>query len=408
MTRILIAGAGIAGLTCALALHSQGECEVTVFEQAPQIRPLGSGVNLMPQATRHFADLGVLDDLRRVAIATSTMQMATAHGQILWSEHRGGDPGSASPQLSIHRGWLTRTLIDHVRDRLGPGSIVPGARLVDIDTRCRTATFIHPDGPTLTETFDIFIGADGIRSATREVVRGEPTALQFAGATVWRGVTRFDSFADGATMVIAGDGNSKVVFYPLARHDDGTSLMNWAAATPESHGGSDRGNWNTAASADEFASHFSGWRIHGIDIEELMRSTDLPFAYPMVDIDPLTKWTRGPITLIGDAAHAMYPIGSNGATQSVIDAAVLARHIKSETEPQEGLIRYESERRPATTAIQEANRALGPEVVIDLAAQRAPHGFAELSDVFAPGELERIAGRYAEATGAPTPIRSQS
>lgn len=399
MTRILIAGSGIAGLTTALALHARDLHDVTILEQSPRIWPLGSGLNLMPQATRCFAELGVLDDLRRVAIATSTMQLATSRGRVLWSEAR---DQADQPQLSIHRGRLTRVLAEQVATRLGPHVLRPGARLLTANPEQRIAAFARPDRTTFSLDFDVLIGADGIRSATRGVVLGAPVPLRHAGATVWRGVTRYPSFADGATMVIAGDGRCKVVFYPIAHDGDDGCLMNWAAATP-THDDGPRGEWNTIATADLFAGEFAGWRIHGVDVEHLMRVTKRPFAYPMVDIDPLPGWTRGPITLIGDAAHAMYPIGSNGATQSVIDALSLARHLTAAENPEAGLSTYESERRPATRAIQIANRARGPEIVIDLAAQRAPDGFTDLDEIFAPGELDRIARRYALVSGAPAP-----
>lgn len=199
-------------------------------------------------------------------------------------------------------------------------------------------------------------------------------------------------------MVIAEDLDYKVVFYPIADEGD-RALVNWAAAGPlDPDDDSEQGNWNLPVEPRSFAPHFEGWRVHGVDIADLMLSSGTGFAYPMVDIDPLERWTRGAVVVIGDAAHAMYPVGSNGATQSIVDGASLAFHLERSRSVRAGLAAFERERLPRCRSIQESNRRRGPEVVIDLAASRVPGRHATVAEAFAPGELETIAARYARTT----------
>ena len=247
-------------------------------------------------------------------------------------------------------------------------------------------------------TADLLIGADGIRSAVRRIVAPADPGPRPISQIVWRGMAKQPSFLDGRTMVIAGNQGHRVVFYPISRTSD-TALLNWAAAGPLNiDAGAEEGDWNLPAHPASFASRFDGWRIHGVDVAALMRASEDCFAYPMVDLDPLDSWTKGNITLIGDAAHAMYPVGSNGATQSIVDAAALAYHLATSTNSDAGLLAYEQDRRPKTRSIQESNRKMGPEVVIDLAAARVPQLFGTVAEAFRPGELEAIASRYARTT----------
>lgn len=402
MTRVLIAGGGIAGMTAALALHRAGFHDVTVLERSKSLEPLGSGINLMPQAVRELDRLEVLDDLRHIAMETAGLIYTTAAGEEIWRERRGAAAGYRWPQLSIHRGWLQMRLSDHVRARLGETSIITGAQVTTAETdpagAIRVGYLDRVSGTEETVTADLLIGADGIRSAVRKVIAPEDPGPRATSQIVWRGMARQPVFLDGRTMVIAGDGDHKVVFYPI-EPSGGTRLLNWAAAGPPEVGdGTEEGNWNQLAHPDTFAPRFEGWRIHGVDIAALMRASEDCFAYPMVDLDPLERWTHGAVTLIGDAAHAMYPVGSNGATQSIVDSAALAYHLATSPDIDAGLHAYEADRRPKTREIQKANRQQGPEVVIDLAASRVPSQFTTVAEAFRPGELEELADRYARTT----------
>ncbi|MET9801276.1 FAD-dependent monooxygenase [Streptomyces sp. NPDC006368] len=409
---ILIAGGGIAGLTAALALHAAGFPHVTVVEAAPGIRPVGAGLNLMPNAVRELDALGVLDEVEAGAVRTRELRYYHRSGGLISREARGLRAGYRWPQLSVHRGHLQFVLAEAVRERLGPAALVGGVRVSGLDLlpdgrpRVRLE---HRDGATRGLTSlrpDVLIGADGIRSTVRAALNpgeGEPP---WNGMLVWRGVSRVDARRAGSFMFIAGDDRQKAVVYPVSeptlRRPD--TLVNWALAMPadriaNASSTSTRGDWNRPVPVDSFLHHYEGWEFDGVSVPDVLRAADGAFVYPMVDREPLTRWTHGRTTLIGDAAHAMYPIGSNGATQSIVDARALAHAMALHRDPAEALAAYEGERRPAMTELQRANRRLGPEIVINLAHRRAPGGFTDIDDVIPPHERADIAARYA-LTGA--------
>lgn len=403
MSHIVIAGGGIAGPTTALALHEMGFRDVVILERSPSLKPLGSGINLMPPAVRELDRLGVLEDLRKISIETANLLYATPDGEKIWEERRGLAAGFRWPQLSIHRGWLQSQLTRHVRDRLGEDAIRTGAEVTGVVSHqdisgARVHWRDRETDTARTLDADLLIGADGIRSTARRLVAPTDPGPRQTGQVVWRGMAWQPRSHEERTMVIAGDQEHKVVFYPIA-HDGDASLINWAAAGPmRAQDEDEQGNWNVPVPPEVFAPRFDSWHIGGIDIAALMRGSDKCFAYPMVDLDPLDHWSKGSVTLVGDAAHAMYPVGSNGATQSIVDAAALAYHLAVTPTIPAGLAAYERERLPKTRQIQAANRELGPEVVINMAATRRPHVHGPVAQAFQPGELEAVAARYAKTT----------
>ncbi|WP_175410651.1 FAD-dependent monooxygenase [Streptomyces sp. TRM64462] len=410
---ILVAGGGIAGLTAALALHAAGFGRVTVVEAAPEIQPVGAGLNLMPNAVRELDALGLLDHLETDAVRTRELRYYHRSGGLIAREERGLRAGYRWPQLSVHRAHLQRVLADAVRARLGPGALVTGVRVTGVDQPtgpgCRDARprvrIEHRCGGTRSSAAlepDVLVGADGIRSAVRAALHPDEGEPPWNGMLVWRGVSRMDARHTGSFMFIAGDDRRKAVVYPMTepslRRPD--VLVNWALAMP-ADAVDERfiGDWNRPVPLSRFLHHYEGWEFGGVSVPEVLRAADGAYEYPMVDRDPLPRWTYGRTTLIGDAAHAMYPIGSNGATQSIVDARALAHALAGHADPGEALTAYEAERRPAMTELQAANRRLGPEVVINLAHQRAPGGFTDIDEVIPPDERRAIAARYA-ATGA--------
>ncbi len=402
---VLIAGGGIAGLTAALSLHQIG-IACRVFETVSSPRPLGVGINVLPHAVRELTELGLLDQLAETAIPTAELAYYNKHGQRIWSEARGQDAGYRWPQFSIHRGELQLILLAAARERLGAHNVLTGYHLNGWE---ETATGIrarftdkrtghrHPD-----EEGSLLIGADGIHSAVRGTLYPNEGPPIWNGAILWRGTTRAAPYLTGRSMIMAGHEFQKFVAYPISRFaaDRGEAVINWIAERKFRPDHSwRREDWNRPGELADFLPQFADWRFDWLDVPGIIEAADQCFEYPMVDRDPLTQWTFNRVTLLGDAAHAMYPIGSNGASQGILDARVLAREIRKSGSTTEALQAYEAERRPATSKIVLANRANGPEQVMQMVEQRAPNGFSRIEDVLTPSELEGTAANYKRLAG---------
>lgn len=401
--KIIIAGAGIGGLAAALALHADGH-DVQVFEAVPEIQPLGVGINLLPQAATVLASIGILDDLLAQGIATRELSYFNRFGQHLWTEPRGLFGGYGAPQISLSRGALQMTLLRHARERLGVERIVTGRRLTAFDTRGGRAigTFASADGDTMEIDADILVCADGIHSAARQQMYPDEGPPVYSGRILWRATSLANPFLSGASMIMAGYADQKFVCYPIEPpRADGLQRINWIAElrVPLMRAKED---WNRAGDPADFLPAFADWTFDWLDVPQLIKGAERIYEYPMVDRDPVERWSVGRVTLLGDAAHAMYPIGSNGASQAILDARALAGALQAHGDAETALKDYESERLPATAAIVRANRSNGPEQCMQLAHERAADGFDRIEDVFAPGELEGIALRYKQLTGMKT------
>ncbi len=402
--RVLIVGGGVGGLTTALALHACG-IEAVVCEQAPEVKQLGVGINTLPHAIKELAKLGLLDALDAVGIRTSTLIYKTARGQNILSQARGLNAGYDVPQFSIHRGKLQKVLHDAAVERLGKDHIKTGHRLTSFEQNDKgvSARFETSDGE-VTLSGDVLIGADGIHSSVRQHYHGDEGAPSWNGILMWRGAAMWPRFADGKTMIIAGGMKAKLVLYPIFNDPNvpGKTLMNWVVCAKFGNGSTpipSREDWSKAGNLDEVMQHVDGvFDLPEVDIEGLIKATEQNFIYPMCDRDPLEKWTDRRVTLLGDAAHPMYPVGSNGASQAILDAVCLA-DLLTKLDGPEALTAYEAERRPATTEIVHANRKGGPERVIDMIEERAPDGFDNLDDVATPEELTALVGAYQQMAG---------
>jgi len=423
MTRVLIAGAGIGGLTSALSLAELG-FDVEVFESTPELKPLGVGINLLPHAVRELYELGLSGPLERLGVMTSELSYFNKYGQPIWSEPRGLAAGYRWPQISIHRGELQMLLLRTAQERLGAGRVHLGQRLVSAEhtphgVRARFVTQAPQPAdpahePQRGQEFeveaDLLIGADGIHSQLRAQLHPNEGPPRWNHAIMWRGVTEGEAFLSGRTMIMAGHSAQKFVCYPIEHRGSKRALINWVAElrlTPEelAERGGLNWSWNRRAELEEFLPSFEPWRFEWLNVPELIRGAQAVYVYPMVDREPLDHWGERRCTLLGDAAHPMHPVGSNGASQAILDARVLAGCLRRAGEASEpgdidaALRTYEGVRRPLTSAIILANRVQGPELCMTLAEERAPRGFARVDDVIAHSELEAIALKYKRVAG---------
>lgn len=396
--RIVIVGAGIGGLSTALSLKAAGFEEISVYERVPQIHGLGVGINLLPHAMRELTELGLGDRVAHLGVAPAALSYYNRHGQLIWSEPRGLEAGYRWPQQSVHRGRLQLELLAAVREQLGD-VIRTDHRLTDVvhGEHHDTAMFETPTGTVRAEA-DVIVAADGIHSAVRALHHPDDGDPVWSGLTLWRGTAVVPTYLDGRTMIMAGDGEQKFVAYPLSERDAaGRARVNFIA---ERRGaGSPDVDWNRTVDPAPIVELFRDWRFDWLDVPATIAAADEILEYPMVDRNALPSWTRGRTTLLGDAAHAMYPNGSNGGSQAILDARTLAFHLATAPDVPTALAAYEEDRRPATTALLDMTRQTGPERVMQLAYERAPGGFGDVHEVIPGDELAEIAASYKRAAG---------
>jgi 2-polyprenyl-6-methoxyphenol hydroxylase-like FAD-dependent oxidoreductase len=405
--RVLIAGGGIGGLVLALSLHQLG-VPCTVFEAATEVRELGVGINILPHSAHTLKSLDLLGELDDAAIRTRELRYVNHLGQQVWSGLRGLWGGYDTPQLSIHRGRFHSILWRAAQARLPAGGLRNGYRLQGFtqDSEGVTARFTLADGAEAEERGDVLVGADGIHSVLRALLHPRDGGIRWQGSQLWRGAVDWPIFEGGNVMVIAADSMAKLTVYPIAEgRSAGTRLTNWvmngkvaSAASPPPK----RENWSRLGKLEEVLPFAKRLQLPFLNVEALIRATPQFFEYPECDRDPLPWWTQGRVTLLGDAAHPMYPTGSNGSAQAILDARCLAR-LLSELAPEAALNAYEAERLPKTSEIVLNNRRGGPERVLNLVAQRAPKGFNRLEDVITSEELADIVGSYGRLIGLADP-----
>jgi 5-methylphenazine-1-carboxylate 1-monooxygenase len=404
--RAMIVGGGIGGLTTALRLHTAG-IEAHVYESVPDIRALGVGINLLPHAVKELTELSLLEALVATGVRTQELRYFSKFGKEIWQEPRGLAAGYHWPQISIHRGALQQILRNTARDRLGAACIHTGHHLASFmqrDDGTVEARFVdrRTGAPVATESADLLIGADGIHSAVRAALYPDEGPPLWNGAILWRATTVSAPFLTGRSMFMAGHARQKFVAYPITPEADasGRLLINWIAELRfEPSALAHREDWNRRGDVADFLPAFAGWRFDWLDIPDLIRRAEAVYEYPMVDRDPLDRWSVGYVTLLGDAAHPMYPVGSNGASQAILDARALTDALVNNADIPAALAAYEAQRRPATARITLSNRQQGPERVMQIVEERAPQGFDDLHAVISRTELEAIAAEYKQIAG---------
>ena len=398
--RVIIVGGGIAGLTAALSLHQIG-VECRVYESVATLSPLGYGINLQPNAVRELSALGLGDKLAAVGILTAELAFYNRHGQLIWSELRGKAAGYRWPQISISRGKLHEVLLAAIRERLGARALATGHHLTGLEQRGDNvvARFNDPAGQPAGEAEgDLLIGADGIHSAVRRhFYPGE--AAVFDGYLHYRGIVAGEPYLTGRSMAVVGHRTHRAILYPIAALPDGKVMINWLAYTKIPDGSPPLEAWDTVADGRLAVERFQGWSFPWLDVQGLFAATQRVLQLPNVDRDPIPRWSFARVTLIGDAAHPMQPVGAQAGSQAVVDGRVLAACLLQCADPVEALVRYQDQRIAAMNDMVIRNRNLGLEAVLKMAEERAPDGFAKITDVLTQDELETTASSFKKAAG---------
>ena len=403
---VIIVGGGVGGLTLALMLHRRG-VQATVYEQASEIREVGVGINTLPHAIKELAALGLLPALDAVAIRTQELIYVNRLGQKVWQEKRGIDAGFDFPQFSIHRGRLQKVVYDAVIRELGPQAVRTGLKLGGFfqDEGGVTAHFVDSRSGSGSDTVrgDVLVGADGIHSVVRRKLYPQEGRPQWQGAILYRGAADWPQFLGGRSMYIAGGMGLKLSLYPIAPGSQpGRMLTNWAIVAKVADGATTpppANSWSRTARLEEYLPYARRFVVPGFDVAGLIEATGTAWEYPMCDRDPLPHWSFGRVTLMGDAAHPMYPVGSNGAAQAILDARALADALQKAETPMRALYDYEEERLAKTAEIVRLNRKGGPERVIDEVEKLAPAGFAHVDEVLGHAEREAYVKGYAGKAG---------
>lgn len=398
----LIAGGGIGGLTTALCLHQAG-IRATVFESAPEIKALGVGINLLPHAIKELDRLGLLDRLLDEGVELQRFVWLNRHGQQIWSEPRGRSAGYNWPQVSIHRGTLHSILFDAVRERLGEGAVVTGHHVVDVEQDRRGVSVDCADrqtgGKAGVYRGDMLIGADGIHSAIRKKYYPDEGPPLWNGNMLWRMTVETEPVMGGQVMIAMGHSALKIVGYEISGEakSRGRSLFNWIADVRTGRPGTalpEREDWNRRGDPAEFVPYFRDWVFDWLDVPALAGKSGPVRVFPMVDRDPVERWTFGRVTLLGDAAHPMWPVGANGASQAVLDARCLSDRLAQARRVPEALLAYERIRLPETAEVVRANRRKAHDRILDIAEERAPEGFNNINEFTSAGEIEGILADY--------------
>jgi 2-polyprenyl-6-methoxyphenol hydroxylase-like FAD-dependent oxidoreductase len=401
---VILIGGGIAGLTLALAIHKAGAARrIRVFEAAPEIHPLGVGINLGAHAVKELSALGLQDKLCALGCQPQDYAFFTQHGQFVYREPWGMAAGHQWPHLSIHRAELHKVLMGAAKTRIGTENFITGHRCVGVeqDDKRATARFVGPDGKALgPQSGDIVVACDGIHSAVRAQFYPQEGPLVFRGINLWRGVTRMQPFLTGRSIARVGARHRTLIIYPIRNNIDaaGNQLVNWVGeiegdtAAPI--------DWSKPGRPDDYYPPYKDWSFDWLDVAAMVRNAEVVLSYPMVDRDPLPRWTFGRMTLAGDAAHPMYPQGGNGGAQAILDAAALARLLKSEAGPVAALKAYEAERLPVTTKIVLQNRTAPPNVIVDMVEQRTGgKRFDKLEDIITQDEMRAVFENYQKTAG---------
>lgn len=407
MTEIAIIGAGPSGLAAALRLHQQG-FSPKIYEAAPELKPLGVGIDVKVYGTKELEELGLLEEFRAISVDAKESIFFNKYGQEIYAELCGTHMGYVHEQRFVHRGYLQMLMYRTVLERLGADAVVLGARCVAYSQDADTVTLDmeYEDGTKGQVTADIVIAADGIKSAVRRQMHPESAEPVYSGITMWRGTTLMKPFKTGGTILHIGAPQiSSMIVYPIADNFEGSglTLVNWVVEATRVESVED---WNQLGAVQEIIHYYDECKIPFLDVQEMLKNAREVYLFPLIRHEPLSSWIDGRVVLIGDAAHAMYPRGGNGACQAIVDGGVLAEKLGTIADPQEALKAFESERLAAVNGIVMAHRGEGYEVIRRMVEERT-HGerFDNIEEVLPLAEADAIFSKYHALVGQPRPGR---
>ncbi len=403
-TPVLIAGGGIGGLSLALTLH-QLDVPCLVFESVAELKPMGVGISIQPNAVRELYDMGLgADLLDKIGLQTKEWALVAFNGKEIYSEPRGHAAGYNWPQYSIHRGELQMLLFRTVKERLGEDVVKLGHKVVayrNTDTGV-VAQLLTKAGDTLEIEGSVLIGADGLHSTVRAQMHPDQPPIHWGGAIMWRGTSKAPPIRSGASFVGLGFPHQRVVFYPISPADPETGLatINWIAeVTMDNSGGLSKGDWTKRVEVEDFIHHFEDWKYDWLDVPAFLGGASEVFEYPMIDRDPVSTWVEGNVALLGDAAHVMYPTGSNGASQAIVDARVLGAAMLKHGVSSDALNAYNEQLCDDISAVVLRNRGAGPFVILHELYERCGCEFDDIENVFPASEREDMMREYKGAAG---------
>jgi 2-polyprenyl-6-methoxyphenol hydroxylase-like FAD-dependent oxidoreductase len=401
---VVVAGGGIGGLAVALTLQQIG-VPCVVLEAVAALKPLGVGINLQPNAVRELYELGIgAGELDTIGLQAREWALVGLNGKDVYSEPRGLLAGYRWPQYSVHRGGFQILLYRAALERLGAGAVRTGQRVVGYRNEANgVAVLVGSPGGAVTELrARLLIAADGLHSAVRAQMHPSQPPIHWGGAIMWRGTTPGVPIRSGASFVGLGTHRHRVVFYPISQPDPATGLatINWIAEiTVDNSQGLRDGDWNRKVPIESFIHHFEGWQYDWLDVPAMLRGADEVFEYPMIDRDPVPTWVDGRVALLGDAAHVMYPTGSNGASQAIVDARVLGAAMLEHGVTSEALRAYDRKLCAEISAVVLRNRGAGPFGLLNMLDERCGGVFDDIDAVIPPREREEFMSRYRSAAG---------
>lgn len=401
---IIIAGGGIGGLTLALTLKQIG-VPCIVYEQAGSMKPLGVGINIQPNAVRELIDLGIdTTELDNIGVAVKEWALVGLNGKEVYSEMRGIDAGYRWPQYAVHRGKFLMLLYKKVIEQLGADTVQLSSKVISYAHNANgtvDVTVARRNGDLTTTTGSLLVGTDGIHSTVREQMHPDQGPIHWGGALMWRGTVRAKPLRTSSSFIGLGTHEHRMVIYPISKTDNhGYAEINWIAElTMDNSAGWNSDSWFQSVAIEDFAHHFDQFKYDWLNVPDMLKQADAAYENPMIDRDPIPTWVDGPVALMGDAAHPMYPTGSNGASQAIVDARIIGAKILEHGVNAEALAAYNNDLCEPISALVLRNRGAGPFGLLNLLHERCESQFDNIDDVIPATEREEFMSVYKKAAG---------